>query len=114
MEHLINVTASKAARGGVAEFMGYCEVEEHEASRSLTPGLWLVRACACARVLGEGPSSGPRLAPACAAGLTCAPRCQLPARSSRGLQLSARAGQSACAAPQLAPAAHGRPGGWVC
>ncbi|KIY99127.1 putative Serine/threonine-protein kinase SNT7 [Monoraphidium neglectum] len=42
MEHLINVTASKAARGGVAEFMGYCEVEEHEASRSLTPGLWLV------------------------------------------------------------------------
>jgi len=43
MEHLLNVYAAKAAAGSVAEFMGYIEVSEEEASSRLTPGLWLVR-----------------------------------------------------------------------
>lgn len=43
MEHLLNVYAAKAAAGSVAEFMGYIEVSEEEASTRLTPGLWLVR-----------------------------------------------------------------------
>ncbi|GBF87958.1 hypothetical protein Rsub_00670 [Raphidocelis subcapitata] len=42
MEHLINVYASKAARGSIAEFMGFCEVERQQANGNLTPGLWLV------------------------------------------------------------------------
>ena len=43
MEHLLNVYAAKAAAGSVADFMGYIEVSEEEASTRLTPGLWLVR-----------------------------------------------------------------------
>lgn len=43
MEHLLNVYASRVARGHCADFVGYCEVAEHEATPKLTPGLWLVR-----------------------------------------------------------------------
>lgn len=43
MEHLINVYASKAARGSIAEFMGFMEVERQQAAGNLTQGLWLVR-----------------------------------------------------------------------
>jgi hypothetical protein len=44
MEHLINVHASRVARGSIAEFLGFCDVpERHAGSRLLTPGLWLVR-----------------------------------------------------------------------
>ena len=42
MEHLLNVYAGKVAKKNVADFMGYMEVEDHEATRTLTPGLWLV------------------------------------------------------------------------
>lgn len=42
MEHLINVYASKAARGAIAEFIGYSEVGRMEAAGNLTPGLWLM------------------------------------------------------------------------
>ncbi|KAI8466377.1 MAG: hypothetical protein J3K34DRAFT_524625 [Monoraphidium minutum] len=42
MEHLMNVTASKSARGSIAEFLGFCEVERDQAVGNLTPGLWLV------------------------------------------------------------------------
>ena len=42
MEHLINVYASKAARGSIAEFLGFCEVARAQAAGNLTPGLWLV------------------------------------------------------------------------
>lgn len=42
MEHLMNVYASKAAKGGIAEFLGYCEVAASEANYRLTEGLWLV------------------------------------------------------------------------
>lgn len=43
MEHLLNVYASRTARGSIADFMGYCQVADEEATRLLTPGLWLVR-----------------------------------------------------------------------
>jgi hypothetical protein len=43
MEHLLNVYASRVARGHVADFLGYCEVAADEASARLTQGLWLVR-----------------------------------------------------------------------
>ena len=43
MEHVLNVYVAKAAAGSVAEFMGYIEVGEHEATTRLSPGLWLVR-----------------------------------------------------------------------
>lgn len=43
MEHVLNVYISKVAKGSVADFMGYLEVEEHQASSRLTSGLWLVR-----------------------------------------------------------------------
>lgn len=43
MEHLLNVHAATAARGAIAEFMGYLEVQPEEASTRLTQGLWLVR-----------------------------------------------------------------------
>lgn len=43
MEHLMNVYASKAAKGSIAEFLGFCEVAAHEANYRLTEGLWLVR-----------------------------------------------------------------------
>lgn len=42
MEHLMNVYASKAAKGSIAEFLGYCEVAAAEANYRLTEGLWLV------------------------------------------------------------------------
>lgn len=42
MEHIINVYASKAAKGSIAEFLGYCEVSAREANYRLTEGLWLV------------------------------------------------------------------------
>lgn len=42
MEHLMNVYASKAAKGSIAEFLGYCEVSASEANYRLTEGLWLV------------------------------------------------------------------------
>lgn len=43
MEHLLNVHAATAARGAIAEFMGYLEVQPEQASTRLTQGLWLVR-----------------------------------------------------------------------
>ncbi|GLI68475.1 hypothetical protein VaNZ11_012901 [Volvox africanus] len=42
MEHLLNVYASRVARGHCADFQGYCEVADSEATGRLTPGLWLV------------------------------------------------------------------------
>ena len=46
MEHLMNVYASKAAKGSIAEFLGYCEVASSEANYRLTEGLWLVSSTA--------------------------------------------------------------------
>lgn len=46
MEHLLNVYASQAASKSVADFLGYCEVDETRGK--LTRGLWLVRAPRCA------------------------------------------------------------------
>ena len=43
MEHLLNVYATKAARGSIADFVGFVEVDDSEATTRLTPGLWLVR-----------------------------------------------------------------------
>ena len=43
MEHLLNVYASRSAPNSIADFVGYAQVGEHEASRRLTEGLWLVR-----------------------------------------------------------------------
>ena len=43
MEHVLNVYVSKAAKGSVADFMGYVEVEDQQATSRLTSGLWLVR-----------------------------------------------------------------------
>eukprot|EP00879_Flechtneria_rotunda_P025344 GHRR01026923.1.p1 GENE.GHRR01026923.1~~GHRR01026923.1.p1 ORF type:complete len:264 (+),score=69.48 GHRR01026923.1:175-966(+) len=42
MEHLMNVYASKAAKGSIAEFLGYCNVSAREANYRLTEGLWLM------------------------------------------------------------------------
>lgn len=42
MEHLLNVYASKAAKGSIADFVGYVEVSEDEATTKLTQGVWLV------------------------------------------------------------------------
>ena len=42
MEHLLNVYASRASKHSIADFVGFCEVEAEEATRSLTEGLWLV------------------------------------------------------------------------
>lgn len=42
MEHLMNVHASKAAKGSIADFVGYCDVAPSEATTRLTAGLWLV------------------------------------------------------------------------
>ena len=42
MEHLLNVYASKAAKGSIADFVGYIEVSEDEATTKLTQGVWLV------------------------------------------------------------------------
>lgn len=42
MEHLLNVYASRVARGHCADFLGYCEVSEEQATARLTAGLWLV------------------------------------------------------------------------
>ncbi|PNW72528.1 hypothetical protein CHLRE_16g688526v5 [Chlamydomonas reinhardtii] len=42
MEHLLNVYASRVARGHCADFLGYCEVADSEANVRLTAGLWLV------------------------------------------------------------------------
>ena len=44
MEHVLNVYTAKAAKGAVADFMGFMEVEEAHATARLTTGLWLVRA----------------------------------------------------------------------
>ena len=44
MELALNIYASKAAKGHCADFIGYCTVAPEEATPSLTPGLWLVRA----------------------------------------------------------------------
>ena len=41
--HQLNVYASKAAKGSIADFVGYIEVGEHEATTKLTQGVWLVR-----------------------------------------------------------------------
>lgn len=43
MEHLLNVYAARHARGAVADFLGYCEVEYGQASGKLSEGVWLVR-----------------------------------------------------------------------
>jgi hypothetical protein len=42
MEHLLNVYVSRAAKGSCADFLGYCEVADREATSRLTAGLWLV------------------------------------------------------------------------
>lgn len=42
MEHLLNVYASRAAKGSIADFVGYVEVAEDEATTRLTQGIWLV------------------------------------------------------------------------
>lgn len=42
MEHLLNVYASKAAKGSIADFVGYVEVADEEATTRLTQGTWLV------------------------------------------------------------------------
>lgn len=42
MEHLLNVYASKAAKGSIADFVGYIEVDDEHATTKLTQGLWLV------------------------------------------------------------------------
>lgn len=42
MEHLLNVYAQRVAKGSIADFLGYCEVEEDDATSRLTEGLWLV------------------------------------------------------------------------
>lgn len=42
MEHLINVYASRTAKSSIASFMGYCNVQPHEAEHALVEGLWLV------------------------------------------------------------------------
>ena len=48
MEHLLNVYASRAAKGSIADFVGYIEVNEDEATTKLTQGIWLVRSvCPC-------------------------------------------------------------------
>ena len=47
MEHLLNVYAARHARGAVADFLGYCEVEYGQASGKLSEGVWLVRHHLC-------------------------------------------------------------------
>lgn len=42
MEHLLNVYANKAAKGSIADFVGYIEVAEEQATTKLTQGVWLV------------------------------------------------------------------------
>ncbi len=42
MEHLINIYASKSARGSIADFMGYVDVNPDEAAARLTAGRWLM------------------------------------------------------------------------
>ena len=42
MEHLLNVYASRVAKGSIADFVGYVEVAEDEATTRLTQGVWLV------------------------------------------------------------------------
>ena len=42
MEHLLNVYASRAAPGKVADFIGYIDVASAQATRQLTEGTWLV------------------------------------------------------------------------
>ena len=42
MEHLLNVYASRAAKGSIADFVGYVEVDEEQATTKLTQGVWLV------------------------------------------------------------------------
>lgn len=42
MEHLLNVYASKAAKGSIADFVGYIEVDDEHATMKLTQGVWLV------------------------------------------------------------------------
>lgn len=46
MEHLLNVYATRSAKGAIADFVGYVEVRESEATMRLTQGLWLVSCCA--------------------------------------------------------------------
>lgn len=42
MEHLLNVYASRVAKDSIADFVGYVEVAEDEATTRLTQGVWLV------------------------------------------------------------------------
>lgn len=42
MEHLLNVYANKAAKGSIADFVGYIEVAEEQATTKLTQGVWLM------------------------------------------------------------------------
>jgi hypothetical protein len=44
MEHLLNVYVSRAAKGSCADFLGYCEVSDREATARMTAGVWLVSA----------------------------------------------------------------------
>lgn len=51
MELVMNLHAAKAAKGGIAEFIGHSLVDYHQANGKLTPGLWLVRSCSYHRRL---------------------------------------------------------------
>lgn len=42
MEHLLSVYAARTARASVADFIGYCGVNQEEVSGILSEGLWLV------------------------------------------------------------------------
>ena len=42
MEHLLNVYASRAVPGKVADFIGYIDVASAQATRQLSEGTWLV------------------------------------------------------------------------
>ncbi|KAL3149568.1 hypothetical protein ABBQ32_002344 [Trebouxia sp. C0010 RCD-2024] len=42
MEHLLNVYASRVAKDSIADFVGYVEVAEDEATTRLTQGVWLM------------------------------------------------------------------------
>lgn len=53
MEHLMNVYASKAAKGSIAEFLGFCEVAADEANYRLTEGLWLVSVAGSSSILRQ-------------------------------------------------------------
>jgi hypothetical protein len=74
MEHLLNVYVSRAAKGSCADFLGYCEVSDSEATARMTAGLWLVSAPA-------GPGGARRLCPP--RGCALAAACRAPLHAAR-------------------------------